>query len=144
VSLPYAAPLRATDEVEVATRDGGVTVRATKLVRATDPYLAAHFPGQVVYPGVFVLETVRQAVLTALGPRAGRLPELSVVRSVRFRHPLRPGQRLRVTADIEAPAEAGSAEEGAIVVRARCRCDGGADVATLVLEFQYDHPGQPR
>ena len=72
----YAAPLRAVDRVEVGTRDGTLTVLAGKDIRADDRYQAAHFPGNPIYPGVFVLETVRQAVIAALGERAGEFDSL--------------------------------------------------------------------
>jgi 3-hydroxyacyl-[acyl-carrier-protein] dehydratase len=132
--LPYAAPLGAVDEIEVDHGpDGGLEVRATKDISAADRYLPAHFPGRVVYPGVFILETVRQAVLAAVGERAGRLPDLAVVGSMRLLAALRAGERLAVTAAVAAPDPA-----GAFAVRARCRRGDGADVATLTLEFRYE------
>jgi len=41
------------------------------LVDAADPHLASHFPGALIYPGVFVIESVRQAVGTGLGVACG-------------------------------------------------------------------------
>jgi len=129
----YAAPLGATDVVHVVAVDDGLEVFTSKEISATDRYLAAHFPGQVVYPGVFVLETVRQAVVAALGERDGALPDVSVVRSMRFRSALRPGERLEVNATVGVPDQAGT-----IAVRARCRRPDGTEVATLTLELCYE------
>jgi 3-hydroxyacyl-[acyl-carrier-protein] dehydratase len=137
VSCPlYAAPLDATDEVHAVAIDGGLEVFSSKEISPTDRYLAAHFPGQVIYPGVFVLETVRQAVVAALGERDGILPDVSAVRSMRFRSALRPGERLAVSATVGVPDAA-----GAIAVRARCRRADGTEVATLTLEFRYEGVG---
>ena len=129
----YAAPLNAIDELRVVARDDAIQISTAKQIVDTDPYLAVHFPGCVIYPGVFVLETVRQAVLAAMGERDGRLPDLSAVCSMRLRTALRPGERLEVTADLVVPY--GPAP---IAVRASCRRGDGTDVATLVLEFTYD------
>jgi 3-hydroxymyristoyl/3-hydroxydecanoyl-(acyl carrier protein) dehydratase len=144
----YAAPLEAVDEVTVAQRDGRLVVSASKDVTVTGPYLEAHFPGRTVYPGVFILETVCQAVATALGERDGRLPELTAVTSMRFVGAVHPGDRLLVEATIEeGPIEEGPIEEGPIEegtagaplrVAAQCwRTEVGAEVARLALEFGY-------
>jgi 3-hydroxyacyl-[acyl-carrier-protein] dehydratase len=129
---PDAAPLAAVDEVRAVPLDGGLEVLARKEISAADPYLPAHFPGRVIYPGVFVLETVRQAVVAAAGERDGVLPDVAVVRSVRFHTALHPGQRLEVSATVGAPDAAGR-----MLVRARCRRPDGTEVARLVLEFRY-------
>ncbi len=128
----YAAPLAATDEVHAVAVDGGLEVLCHKDITGTDPYLPAHFPGQAVYPGVFVLETVRQAVAAALGERDGARPEVCAVRSARFLMALRPGQRLTVRAAVRAPDAAGT-----MAVRARCCRADGVEVARLALEFRY-------
>lgn len=136
MSARYAAPLRAVDEMRVTTQDGQLVISASKEVRADDPYLPAHFPGRTIYPGVFIVETVRQAVLAALGEQGGEPPSLSAVHSLRFTSALHPGERLRVTATV-SPA----GPDGAVRVEARCgREEGSAGVARMVLEFQL--PGR--
>ncbi|KAA2265793.1 3-hydroxyacyl-[acyl-carrier-protein] dehydratase FabZ [Solihabitans fulvus] len=129
----YAAPLPAVDWVEAGGRDGTVTLTASKDVRADDPYLPAHFPDHPVYPGVFVLETVRQAVIAALGERAGALPDLVEVRSLRLLRAVRPGERLCVAA---ALTHGGGG--GPILVDARCELADGTEVARLRLGFGYE------
>jgi 3-hydroxyacyl-[acyl-carrier-protein] dehydratase len=119
--------------MHVTERDGQLLISATKEVVDTDPYLPAHFPDRTVYPGVFVVETVRQAVLAALGERDGVLPDLSAMHSLRFLGALHPGERLCVTATVSPPDC-----DGAIHVDAKCRRQDDSAVARLALEFRYE------
>lgn len=129
----YAAPLTAIDQVRVAERDGRLLVTAAKEVTTEGPYLEAHFPGRTVYPGVFILETVRQAVAAALGERGGVLADLAAVHSMRFTGAVHPGDKLlaEITIDQDEP-------ESPVQVSAQCwRNEIGAEVARLVLEFGF-------
>ncbi|GAA3734061.1 hotdog family protein [Salinactinospora qingdaonensis] len=103
-----AAPLRAVDDVAHTEAHGHLTVRATKEITATDPYMAGHFPGEPVYPGIFAVESLRQAVLTALSERDEHGFELTALRSVRFTSPLLPGDTLRIEATLDAPDPTGT------------------------------------
>jgi 3-hydroxymyristoyl/3-hydroxydecanoyl-(acyl carrier protein) dehydratase len=127
----YAAPLSAVDHMQVRRADPGLVVTATKDIVTGDPYLAAHFPGRTVYPGVFVLETVRQAAIAALGEGPGGLAELSAVCSLRFAGAMHPGERL--CAEVTITPAAG----GGFRAAARCRRADGSDVARMTLEFRY-------
>lgn len=128
----FAAPLCAVDEMRVTKSDGGIVVNASKNITATDPYMAAHFPDRTIYPGIFILETVRQAVAAALGERDGAVADLTAVRSLRFVGAVHPGEQLVVAATL-GPQEPG----GAVGVDADCRRADGSAVARLVLEFRY-------
>jgi 3-hydroxyacyl-[acyl-carrier-protein] dehydratase len=128
----YAAPLSAVDGMRVEERDAGLHVSAWKDVTVDDPYLAAHFPDRTIYPGVFVLETVHQAVLAALGERDGVLPSLSGMRSLRLLGGLHPGERLCVEATVVPSGDGGTADVDAVCQRA-----DGSSVARMVLEFRY-------
>jgi 3-hydroxyacyl-[acyl-carrier-protein] dehydratase len=127
----FAAPLRALREVWVeGDRSGPARVRATIVVDGSDPYLAAHFPGFTVFPGVFAVEAVKQAVAAAAGAAGSRLPDLSAVRSARFLAPLLAGDTLTVEARL-------SGGEGAepLAVAATCRRQDGILAAELELEL---------
>lgn len=132
----YAAPLRAMDGLRVTTCRGDLLVSAWKVIVADDPYLPGHFPDQPIYPGVFIVETVRQAVTTALGEPAGAVPRLAAVRSVRFLAPLRPGDELRVEATVRT---AGVRPDTGVAIGSEARCcrTDGTEVARLTLEFRY-------
>ncbi|MDL4820282.1 3-hydroxyacyl-ACP dehydratase FabZ family protein [Actinomadura opuntiae] len=93
---PVAAPARAVDAWRAEPIDGGWTVSARVRVRGDDPNLRGHFPGLAVYPGVFMVETLRQSVALAVPGD----PALRLLRSVRFLSPLLDGDELhmRITA----------------------------------------------
>ncbi len=76
---------------------------AIKNVTSAEEYLADHFPGFPVLPGVMMLETLVQAARMLLDRQAAgpNRPEaspwvLGQVRSVRYGNMVRPGQALRV------------------------------------------------
>ncbi|WP_410600337.1 3-hydroxyacyl-ACP dehydratase [Amycolatopsis sp. lyj-90] len=88
----FAAPLRAVDTLDVRASGDDLELVAQITVDGKEPNLRGHFPGQAVYPGVFVIETLEQAMREAAGAR------LSTVRSVRFLAPLLDGDRMVLTA----------------------------------------------
>jgi 3-hydroxyacyl-[acyl-carrier-protein] dehydratase len=133
-----AAPLPATDWVEVESGPrGGLSVRAGKKVDPGDDYLVGHFPELTIYPGVFTLETVRQAVITAAGLCAGRLPELYRLHSVRFLAPLLAGDTLTVDVTI-GPIE----DDEAFEVTAACRRDDGVVAARVKARYRWGAPDE--
>ncbi|MEX0774328.1 MAG: hypothetical protein WD042_01300 [Phycisphaeraceae bacterium] len=72
---------------------------AVKSVSAAEEYLADHFPGFPVLPGVMMLETLVQAARRLLEARRGPAAPplvLAQVRNVRYGNMVRPGQSLRV------------------------------------------------
>lgn len=125
----YAAPLRACDEVAAEAEGDVLRVRGITRIRPDGPYLAGHFPEITIFPGVFIMEAVVQAVVQSLGERNGQIARLRTVRSLRFLVPLYPGDELSFEACVADPA---SAE--AVVVTAEGRRGDGVRVATMTLE----------
>lgn len=100
--LPHRPPFRFVDGVDACDPAG--TVRAHYLVTGDEPFLAGHFPGNPIFPGVLQLEALAQAGAIALlsDPRyAGKLPLFGGVEDVRFRRLVRPGDRLDLSVEIE-------------------------------------------
>jgi 3-hydroxymyristoyl/3-hydroxydecanoyl-(acyl carrier protein) dehydratase len=94
----YAVPLRAVDHVTCAPSGDGVLVQARLAVGADPEVLRGHFPGLPIYPGVYVLESLAQALTATVG--GGRQLRLRAVHSARFLAPLLAGDELRL--EIEA------------------------------------------
>jgi 3-hydroxyacyl-[acyl-carrier-protein] dehydratase len=132
-ALPaFAAPLSAVDSWH-AERDGdAVTLTARVAVRGDEPNLRGHFPGLAVFPGVFVIETLCQAMAHAFGTGTGRPPVLREVRSVRFLAPLLDGDELTLRASVIPGAgggwsvrATGTRRDGTTAARIRAEFDPG-------------------
>jgi 3-hydroxyacyl-[acyl-carrier-protein] dehydratase len=84
-------------EVEACADD---EVVAVKRIDPADPYLSGHYPGFAIYPGVFVIESARQAVAELVRRTRGEDWTVEVVElpTVRFLAPLLTGDTLRLRA----------------------------------------------
>lgn len=106
-----AAPLRAVDTWNSAREGERLSLTVKVGVRGNDPNLRGHFPGLAIFPGVFVIESLCQAIALALPGT----PALRSVRSVRFLAPLLHGDRL--TLDVTATPDSDGWDVNAIGVR---------------------------
>lgn len=100
--LPHRPPFRFVDAVDDLT--AGESIRARYRVSGDEPFLAGHFPGNPVFPGVLQLEALAQAgAIAVLSDEryAGKLPLFGGVEDVRFRHIVRPGDEIALGVEIE-------------------------------------------
>jgi 3-hydroxyacyl-[acyl-carrier-protein] dehydratase len=100
--LPHRPPFRFVDRVDALER--GTSVTAQYLVRGDEMFLAGHFPGNPVFPGVLQLEALAQAgAIAVLSDEryAGSLPLFGGVEDVRFRRIVRPGDEMSLAVEIE-------------------------------------------
>ena len=100
--LPHRPPFRFVDAVDEC--EPGVSARARYRVTGDEAFLAGHFPGNPVFPGVIQIEALAQAGAVAVlaDPRfAGRLPLFGGVEKVRFRRVVRPGDELLLEVELE-------------------------------------------
>ncbi|HEX2575399.1 MAG TPA: 3-hydroxyacyl-ACP dehydratase FabZ [Aquihabitans sp.] len=100
--LPHGPPFRFVDRVERC--EPGVAVTARWRIGGDEPWLAGHFPGNPIVPGVLQLEALAQAgaiAVLAHPDHAGRLPLFGGVEEVRFRRPVAPGEELLLEVEIE-------------------------------------------
>ena len=115
--LPHRPPFRFVDAVDAC--DAGVTVRARYRVTGDEPFLAGHFPGNPIFPGVLQLEALAQAGAIALLADerfAGKLPLFGGVDGVRFRRIVRPGDVLDLAVEIERLSARGGWGRGVATV----------------------------
>ena len=93
--LPHREPFLLLDEVTEI--EPGVRVVARKHVRDDEWYLAGHFPGNPIMPGVLMVEALAQtgavAVLSQEENR-GRLALFAGIDDVRFKRIVEPGDEL--------------------------------------------------
>lgn len=95
--LPHRAPLLLLDDV--VAFESGVYLEARKFVGPEEPVLVGHFPGNPIWPGVYLVEGMAQAsgvleFLTqkSLDPKNKTL--LTGVEQARFRKPVMPGSTI--------------------------------------------------
>jgi 3-hydroxymyristoyl/3-hydroxydecanoyl-(acyl carrier protein) dehydratase len=132
-----ASPVPGVGRCRVIARHGaGFEVEIEQRYEAANPYQVAHFPGFRIYPGVFLLETIRQGLSAVLG--GGGSVRVAAVRSMRFHAPVLEQAELSILARVEPWEQRGS---GRWVVRARCRLADGTVAAETRLEV--DGPSEP-
>jgi 3-hydroxyacyl-[acyl-carrier-protein] dehydratase len=93
--LPHRPPFRFVDVVDEVVP--GERVRARYRVTGDEAFLAGHFPGNPIFPGVIQLEALAQAGAVALlsdERYAGTLPLFGGVEGVRFRRQVTPGDEM--------------------------------------------------
>jgi 3-hydroxyacyl-[acyl-carrier-protein] dehydratase len=123
--LPHRPPFRFVDRV--VTLEPGNHVEATYRVTGDEPFLAGHFPGRPIFPGVLQLEALAQAGAIALlaDPRfTGKLPLFGGVEGVRFRRQVLPGDELLLRVELERLARRGGWGDASATVEGATTCAG--------------------
>jgi 3-hydroxyacyl-[acyl-carrier-protein] dehydratase len=100
--IPHREPFLLLDEVTVI--EPGSRVVATKRIREDEWYLAGHFPGRPIMPGVLMVEALAQAgAVAVLSEEAnrGKLALFAGIDDVRFKRLVEPGDELELTCELE-------------------------------------------
>jgi UDP-3-O-[3-hydroxymyristoyl] N-acetylglucosamine deacetylase/3-hydroxyacyl-[acyl-carrier-protein] dehydratase len=121
--LPHRYPFLMIDRVTEFRGEDELT--AIKNVTINEPFFQGHFPGNPVMPGVLQLESMAQAaglLMLRRGSLEGKTSLFMSADKVKFRKPVRPGDRLVVTAKLTktrgtklASAEVVCTVDGAVV-----------------------------
>ena len=112
--LPHREPFLLIDEVVELTP--GVGAAARKHVRREEWYLAGHFPGRAVMPGVLIVEALAQTGAVAVlaeEENRGRLALFAGIDDCRFKRIVEPGDTLDLRCELEhrrGPVGRGKAE----------------------------------
>lgn len=100
--IPHREPFLLLDEVTEI--EPGLRVVARKVVREDEWYLAGHFPGRPIMPGVLMVEAMAQAGAIAVlsqEENRGKLALFAGIDDIRFKRLVEPGDELELTCEIE-------------------------------------------
>ena len=102
--LPHRFPFLLIDRVIDLTRKTRIV--AIKNVTINEPFFAGHFPNLPIMPGVLIVEAIAQAggalLLTEVENREDKLMVFTGIERARFRHPVVPGDQLRIEVEVKA------------------------------------------
>lgn len=121
--LPHRPPFRFVDAVDECT--AGERVVARYRVSGEEEFLAGHFPGNPIFPGVLQVEALAQAGAVAVLSDArftGKLPLFGGIEKVRFRRQVVPGDELVLTVVMEKLGARGGWGEGTATVGGTVAC----------------------
>lgn len=121
--LPHGPEFRFIDAVDA--HDPGASITARYRVTGDEPFLAGHFPGNPVFPGVIQLEALAQAGAIAVladDRYAGKLPLFGGVEKVRFRRLVVPGDELKLAVTLDQLSARGGWGQGTATVGDAVSC----------------------
>ena len=97
--IPHRPPFLFVDRAEDYVP--GESLVGVKCVTANEPFFAGHFPGAPVMPGVLIVEAMAQTGGLLMSKSwdadpTGKIILFMSVDNCRFRHPVRPGDLLKL------------------------------------------------
>ena len=100
--LPHRYPFLLVDRI--LESDGSTRIVGLKNVTINEPFFQGHFSDHPVMPGVLVVEALAQVGVILLFAsdehRASKLVYFSAIDNCRFRHPVIPGDQIRLVVTV--------------------------------------------
>jgi beta-hydroxyacyl-ACP dehydratase FabZ len=100
--LPHRYPFLLVDRI--LETDGSQYMVGLKNVTINEPFFQGHFPDHPVMPGVLLVEALAQVgvvlLLSGDKDRISQLVYFSAIDKCRFRHPVVPGDQLRIEVSV--------------------------------------------
>jgi len=115
--IPHRYPFLLVDKV--LEMEEGKRIVAVKNVTANEPFFQGHFPGNPIMPGVLMVEALAQTaaiLLMKFRERGKKVPVFMSIDSCKFRHPVKPGDVLRLEVDILRDGAVFSKVKGRVIV----------------------------
>ena len=125
--LPHREEMLLLDDAEAT----GETAIGHYTVRGDEFFLKGHFPGCAIVPGVILCEILAQTacVLMEDSMREGKLPVYTGLNQVKFRSPVKPGDRIETRCRMKRSKHPFYFAEGTVTVDDRLCVSGEFSVA---------------
>ncbi len=131
--IPHRPPFLFVDRVVEMAEDH---VKAQKDIQPEEPYFKGHYPGRPIMPGVLILESVFQAGAILMGKRLDgekdRLPVVTRVNHVKFKHPVLPGDTMEIDVNLKEWVEPACFLSGRVTVNGKTAAT--VDFAVMLVE----------
>lgn len=127
-TLPHRYPFLLVDRITAI--DGTTSIEGYKNVTINEPFFNGHFPGEPVMPGVLIVEAMAQVggmlLKRMVENSSSKLIYFMGIDDVRFRQPVRPGDRLDFRLEVLRPSLRAARLKGVA-------CVDGKEVARATL-----------
>ncbi len=102
--LPHRYPFLLVDRI--VELEPGKRIVGLKNVTMNEPWFAGHFPDYPIMPGVLIVEAMAQTggvlLLRDVPDRDQKVVLFTGIEEAKFRHPVRPGDQLRLELEVLA------------------------------------------
>ncbi len=121
--LPHRYPFLFVDRITAITEN---SIEGIKNVTGNEPFFAGHFPDYPLMPGVLIIEAIAQVAAVLILKKLtaeGRLAVFMGIDRARFRRLVRPGDTLKLVAEIIHLKATVVKLKGAAYVNGELACD---------------------